>query len=69
MGAGLYRTEPVFRAEVDRCAEILAGPLGLDLRKVLFPAAGEEKRAEELLIETRIAQPAIFVIDYALAKL
>jgi amino acid adenylation domain-containing protein len=69
MGADLYRTEQVFRAEVDRCAEILAGPLDLDLRKVLFPVAGEEKMAEKLLIETRIAQPALFVIDYALAKL
>jgi acyl transferase domain-containing protein len=69
MGADLYRTEPVFRSEVDRCAEILAQPLGLDLRTVLFPAAGEEEKAEKLLIETRITQPAIFVIEFALAKL
>jgi FkbM family methyltransferase len=36
MSRGLYGTEPVFRAEVDRCAAILQPHLGLDLREVLF---------------------------------
>lgn len=36
MAAGLYRAEPVFRDEVDRCAEILAAHLGLDVRTELF---------------------------------
>ncbi len=44
MGRGLYETEPVFRAEVDRCAEILRPLLGADLREVLFPG---EAPAEE----------------------
>jgi acyl transferase domain-containing protein len=69
MCADLYRTEPVFRAEIDRCAEILTGPLDLNIREVLFPAAGKAAQAEALLIETRITQPALFVIEYALAKL
>jgi amino acid adenylation domain-containing protein len=38
MGRGLYRTEPVFRETVDRCAAILHPALGLDLREVLWPA-------------------------------
>ncbi len=37
MGADLYRTEPVFRAEIDSCAEILKAKLGLDIRQMLFP--------------------------------
>lgn len=69
MGADLYRTEPVFQAEVDQCAEILIAPLGLDLHQVLFPAAEKAKSAEGLLVEARIAQPALFVVEYALAKL
>jgi FkbM family methyltransferase len=38
MGRGLYRAEPVFRAEVDRCAGILRPLLGFDLREPLFSA-------------------------------
>jgi acyl transferase domain-containing protein len=41
MGRGLYRSEPVFRAAIDRCAELLAPELGLDLRQVLYPPAAE----------------------------
>jgi acyl transferase domain-containing protein/acyl carrier protein len=69
MGADLYRTEPVFKEQVDRCAEILLPTLGLDLRQVLYPPAGKETAAEEALIQTRITQPALFTIEYALANL
>ena len=37
MGRGLYESEPVYRAEVDRCAEILRPHLGFDVREVLYP--------------------------------
>jgi acyl transferase domain-containing protein len=45
MARGLYATEPVFRRELDRCAEILVPEIGLDLRPVLYPepAPGSEK--------------------------
>ncbi len=41
MAHGLYRQEPVFRAAVDRCAEILVPWLGRDVREVLFAPAPE----------------------------
>ncbi|MDB4950668.1 MAG: methyltransferase FkbM family, partial [Gemmatimonadetes bacterium] len=41
MGRGLYACEPVFRAEVDRCAGILLPLLGFDLREALFAEDGE----------------------------
>jgi len=41
MGRGLYAAEPVFRRTIDHCAEILA-PLGIDLRKALFPEGDQE---------------------------
>ncbi len=69
MGAELYLAEPVFKAEVDRCAELLLPALGHDLRQVLFPAPDQTKAAEELLRQTRFTQPALFVIEYALARL
>jgi len=37
MGLGLYQTEPVFRAAIDRCAELLRPELGIDLRAILYP--------------------------------
>jgi len=37
MGRDLYRHEPGFRSAIDRCAEILAPLLGVDLRQVLYP--------------------------------
>jgi acyl transferase domain-containing protein/acyl carrier protein len=37
MSRGLYEREPVFRREMDRCAEILKPHLGFDLREVLYP--------------------------------
>jgi amino acid adenylation domain-containing protein len=69
MGASLYSTEPVFRSEVDRCVDLLKPVLGLDLRSIMFPVSGSEAEAERLLVETRFTQPALFVIEYALAKL
>jgi amino acid adenylation domain-containing protein len=66
MGAGLYKSELVFRGAVDQCAEILRGEIGCDLREVIF-ATGEE--AEARLRETRFTQPAIFTIGCALGKL
>jgi acyl transferase domain-containing protein/acyl carrier protein len=69
MGRELYNEEPVFRNEVDFCAEILNEYLGTDIRNLMFPAAAAEKAAEELLRDTQYAQPTIFVVSYALAKL
>ncbi|HEV7513417.1 MAG TPA: aminotransferase class III-fold pyridoxal phosphate-dependent enzyme, partial [Candidatus Acidoferrum sp.] len=69
MGAELYRTEATFRTEVDRCAELLKPELKTDIREVMFPAGGGAKKSDELLVQTRFTQPALFVIEYALAKL
>jgi acyl transferase domain-containing protein/acyl carrier protein len=69
MGRGLYETERRFREVVDAASETLAGPLGLDLRAVLYPAPGDEERAGERLQETFLTQPALFVVECALARL
>jgi len=68
MGLNLYRDEPLFRAIVDDCCEQLKPHLGLDLRTMLFPPAGDEKAAQISLQNTLFTQPSIFVIEYALAR-
>ncbi len=68
MGAGLYRSEPLFRDTVDACVERLAPTLGLDLREILF-ADGDDQQAQQALAGTDLAQPALFVFEYALARL
>lgn len=69
MGRELYETEEVYRQEVDRCVEIVKEELGVDLRDVLYPEKRrEEERAREL-DETRLTQPALFVTEYAMARL
>ena len=69
MGKELYEREVTFRNEVDRCSTILQPDLGLDLRDVLFATADRLEEATELLTQTRITQPALFVMEYALARL
>jgi acyl transferase domain-containing protein/acyl carrier protein len=69
MGRGVYESEPLFREIVDRCAETLAPTLGLDLRAVLYPAPGAADAARARLATTAITQPALFVVEYALARL
>jgi phthiocerol/phenolphthiocerol synthesis type-I polyketide synthase E len=88
MALGLYRSEPTFRAELDRAAELLKRE-GLDLLGALFPrgtgaqaeeaaAGGTDMRAllgrgaapePSPLDKTEIAQPALFAVEMALAKL
>ncbi|RIK32671.1 MAG: beta-ketoacyl synthase [Anaerolineae bacterium] len=67
MGRQLYETQPVFRLAMDQCAELLQPYLERPLLEVLFadPASDTAK----LIHETAYTQPAIFVIEYALAEL
>ncbi len=92
MGRELYAHFPVFRSEVDRCAEILRPLLGLDIRDVLYPKdrdwqkssasqgidlkkmlAGNTQPPDDedsrLLNQVEHLQPALFTIEYALARL
>jgi acyl transferase domain-containing protein/acyl carrier protein len=68
MGRELYQTEPIFREQIDRCCLLLEPHLGLDLRSIIYPQESEKQAAEQLK-QTSLAQPALFVIEYALAQL
>ncbi|WP_240358077.1 type I polyketide synthase, partial [Myxococcus vastator] len=67
MGRGLYEAEPEYRDTVDRCAALLRPHLGLDLREVLHADASDAAMAR--LERTELTQPALFVVEYALARL
>ncbi len=69
MGRELYETEEVFREQVDSCARHLVAHLGLDLREVLYPSPERLAECEEQLRQTALTQPALFVVEYALARL
>lgn len=69
MGRELHEREPVFRREIDRCAEILEPHVGCDLRRLLYPPPEEQEEACVALGRTALAQPALFAVEYALARL
>lgn len=63
MGHELYQQESEYRAAFDECAELLAAPLGLDLRKAVAP------ESDAPLSETWLTQPALFATEYSLARM
>lgn len=65
MARQLYDTEPGFRADLDRCDDILRQELEPGLLAVMF---GEGEPAASL-DRTRYTQPALFALQYALARL
>lgn len=65
MGRELYETHPAFREDIDRCDELLRPHLERPLLSVLFPAESENG----LIHNTEYTQPALFALEYALAKL
>ncbi|MEU6064801.1 amino acid adenylation domain-containing protein [Streptomyces sp. NPDC047082] len=71
MAESLYRTQPVVRDAVDECAGLFRAELGRDLRELLFPGAGADRAAEAAarLERTEYTQPALFTVEYALARL
>jgi acyl transferase domain-containing protein/predicted O-methyltransferase YrrM/acyl carrier protein len=68
MGRGLYRSRSAFREEVDHCVEILRSQHGLELLDVLYSDSAAAEQGDEALHRTEHAQPALFVLAYALAR-
>jgi amino acid adenylation domain-containing protein len=68
MGKDLYEQEPVFRQAVDRCAALLIPLMKEDIRDVLYPSENISA-AEQKLHNTYYTQPALFIIEYAMATL
>jgi phthiocerol/phenolphthiocerol synthesis type-I polyketide synthase E len=61
----LYEWEPTFRAEIDRCAELLQSEIAADIRTLLYPEVlpTDGERPPVLVL------PSLFATEYALARL
>jgi acyl transferase domain-containing protein len=64
MGSSLLREEPIFKAAIEECEASIRHWAGWSLIERLSASAPESK-----LAETEFAQPAIFAIEVALARL
>jgi phthiocerol/phenolphthiocerol synthesis type-I polyketide synthase E len=69
MARELYDGQPAFREEFDRCADLAEPMLRFDLRRVLSPPPADDHEAAERLTSMAVAQPAVFAVEYALARL
>ncbi len=75
MGRNLYETEPVFRQTVNECAAVINQWLKRDILDILRIKADTENGTYDeddefdSLQNTYYTQPAIFIIEYSLAKL
>ncbi|HVT95893.1 MAG TPA: type I polyketide synthase, partial [Acidobacteriaceae bacterium] len=67
MTAALYRQDASFRRIIDDGCALLKQHAGLDLRGVLT-GLGNTPETTTALRETHVAQPALFLVEYALAQ-
>jgi amino acid adenylation domain-containing protein len=69
MGRQLYQTEPVFRAALHECEELLRPHLERPLLSVMHADETDAVAARLLSDGMAYSQPALFAIEYALAQL
>ncbi|MBM3093834.1 amino acid adenylation domain-containing protein [Ensifer sp. T173] len=69
MGAALYSREPEFTRWIDRGTELLRAPLKTDLRDFICHSGTVSQAMADEQRETRIAQPCLYLVEYALARL
>jgi malonyl CoA-acyl carrier protein transacylase len=68
MGSELYETQPTFRQILDHCDRILQPYLDKSILDILYPHK-KNSTHNSPLNETAYTQPALFALEYALAKL
>jgi acyl transferase domain-containing protein/pimeloyl-ACP methyl ester carboxylesterase len=67
MGKSLYDKLPEFRKVMQECFGQFKAETGMDLEDFVFATENLET-AEQKLAQTQFTQPALFIIEYALAK-
>jgi acyl transferase domain-containing protein len=69
MGAGLYGTSILFKAFIDRCAQLLTPWLGLNISLYDILWGGQQQRDNGYLQHTRYTQVALFCVQVATIEL
>jgi acyl transferase domain-containing protein/thioesterase domain-containing protein/NAD(P)-dependent dehydrogenase (short-subunit alcohol dehydrogenase family) len=69
MGAELYASEAAYRDAVDACFALLPTSQSSELRGLVFAAEADRARATAALTRPTLTLPALFITEYALAKL
>jgi amino acid adenylation domain-containing protein len=82
MGLDLYKTEAVFRNEMDRCFESIESLVGYDIKDILYPSidknpgdtkepspGGHRELPPDRFNRFEIAQLLVFTFEYALSRL
>jgi acyl transferase domain-containing protein/acyl carrier protein len=69
MAHELYEREAYFREPLDECCTLLRPRTDFNLLDVLYPKPACRAQAEVALTRTAVTQPALFAIEYALARL
>ncbi|MGQ1787243.1 beta-ketoacyl synthase N-terminal-like domain-containing protein [Saccharicrinis sp. GN24d3] len=67
MGYEFYQVNDEFKSLVDQGFSLLKEETGINLGELLFRAPTPEE-AEKKLVETSLTQPALFIVEYAMAK-
>jgi len=65
MGRQIYDTQPVFKAALERCDQLVEPYLKQSLLSVIYPTEGHVSPLDQ----TAYTQPALFALEYALAQL
>ncbi|PPQ15467.1 polyketide synthase [Bradyrhizobium sp. AC87j1] len=65
MSAELFRTQPVFRAALERCEALSRPQLEVPLLELIFGGDG----GHEFIHQTAYTQPALFAVEWALTQL
>ncbi len=68
MGRQLYETQPLFRQILGQGDQILKSQKDQSLLELLYPDQGSDEEITKLE-ETQNTQPALFILEYALAQL
>jgi acyl transferase domain-containing protein/acyl carrier protein len=66
MGRTLYAQYPVFQQHLNECDNLFSVHLGKSIKALMF---GELADSDKAIHQTQYTQPALFALEYALAKL
>ena len=68
MGLELYQDEPLFRETMEECARLLEPFTGCNMLDIIYPPHGGSDSSLSLK-DTVYTQPALFMVEYSLARL